>query len=65
MGKPKQKATKANDIFATGLVFFVFLTKGNHPFSKRIDSIKIPVNILQNKRINNMTVTYINNEIKL
>ena len=51
-GKSKQKATKETDIFATGLIFFVFLTKGVHPFGERIESIEIPVNIKNNNRIN-------------
>lgn len=50
--EPKTKATKASDIFATGLVFFVFLSKGIHPFGDmRSQLMQIPINIKQNTQI--------------
>lgn len=53
-GKPKE-ATEASDVFASGLVFFVFLTNGVHPFGEKNNSKEILENIKNGKRINGIT----------
>ena len=53
-GKYKE-ATKESDIFATGLVFFVFLSAGIHPFGDMNDPFQIPSNIRNKKKINGIT----------
>ena len=52
----RQKATKASDIFSTGLVFFVFLTKGIHPFGDKGEESQIPANIKKNNQKNGKLV---------
>ena len=47
-----KEETKESDIFATGLVFFVFLAKGIHPFGDMTNPLEIASNIRKNKRIN-------------
>ena len=49
------KATKMSDIFSTGLVFFMFLTRhqgGIHPFCSKDKQFEVQANIINNKRVN-------------
>lgn len=43
------KFSVSSDIFALGVVFFRFLTKGRHPFNDSKGHAFIPANILENK----------------
>lgn len=44
-----KKTSVSSDIFALGVVFFSFLTKGKHPFDGSKGNAFIPTNILENK----------------
>lgn len=49
VGGPSIKASSSSDIFSTGCVYFVFLTRGTHPFGV---STEILSNIGKNNAVN-------------
>ena len=56
LGNPSSlEGTLAGDIFSTGLVFFYYLTRGQHVFHDPADvfgSVRIPSNIVDDIRVN-------------
>ena len=55
--KIRIKATKMSDIFSSGLVFFVFLTRkqgGIHPFGNKNNYLEVQNNIKDNKPVNSI-----------
>lgn len=56
-----KRANVSSDVFALGCLFYVFLTRGKHPFSNGRPSYFIAVNILEGKHnmngITNMSIT--------
>ena len=53
--KIQMKGTKMSDIFSSGLVLFMFLTRhqgGIHPFGDKSKQVEVQYNIMNNKLIN-------------